>query len=345
MIKDVRVALREWPAPEAGSELRERILMSRAGGGRVQLPVGRSAAWRLRFLVAAAAAVAIVAIANRTPLGRGRADQGVYADLLSGAPWWPTVSAAQEPRMPLRAPRYPPIGTLDLSRVAGGTWTYEGRTTTDGIHTGVTDRLAITASAARLDGTPVWLLTTERSPIPDAADSLFVSQATLRPLRYAVNGSNSRTHIVQQYSADSVHETIDITGRGERHLLSTVALPGALETPGLVLSPFATDLNLLSQALPLRQGWRGSAFTFGLMSPTGPIPPFVPIDFRVIDRDLVTVPAGTFDCWKLEVVQGYEGEARSHLWVSRDRQWIVKAEYRGGEFVTEQILTSYAVVR
>jgi hypothetical protein len=235
------------------------------------------------------------------------------------------------------------ISDLDLARVAGGTWTYEGRTTTDGILTGTTDQLSITASATRFDGTVVWLITTERSPVRDAADSLFVSQATLRPLRSAVNGRNSRTHIVQQYSADSVYETIDVTGRGERHLRTAVALPGAPESPGLVLSQFGTDLNLLSQALPLRRGWRGSAYTFGLASPAGPIPPFVPIDFRVIGRDLVTVPAGTFDCWKLEVIQG--GSARSELWVSRDRQWVVKTEYRGGDFVTEQVLTSYVVVR
>jgi hypothetical protein len=237
------------------------------------------------------------------------------------------------------------ISDLDLTRVAGGTWTYEGRTTTDGIHTGTTGQLAITASAARLDGTPVWLITTERSPVRDAADSLYVSRATLRPLRSAVNGRNSRTHIVQQYSADSVYETIDVTGRGERHLRSAVALPGAPETPGLVLSQFGTDLNLLSQALPLRRGWRGSAYTFGLASRAGPIPPFAPIAFRVIGRDVVTVPAGSFDCWKLEVIQGAGGEARSYLWLSRDQQWVVKAEYRGDDFVFEQVLTTYAGAR
>lgn len=343
MIKDFRVALRAWPAPEPGSDLRARILTSRAGGRRVPLPIDRSAAWRRRLLVAAAAVVAIVAIAT---LGRDRANQGAYADLLSGAPWWPTVSAAQGRRTPPPAPRYALISDLDLTRVAGGTWTYEGRTTTDGIHTGTTGQLAITASAARLDGTPAWLITTERSPVRDAADSLFLSQATMRPLRSVVNGRNSRTHIVQQYSADSVYETIDVTGHGERHLRTAVALPGAPETPSLVLSAFGTDLNLLSQALPLRRGWRGSAYTFGLASPTGPIPPFVPIDLRVVGRDLVTVPAGTFDCWKLEVVQGEASEGfRSYVWVSRDQQWVVKAEYRGGDFVFEQVLTTYAGAR
>jgi hypothetical protein len=249
--------------------------------------------------------------------------------------------AAQEARIAPSRPKYAPIVDLNPSRVSGGTWTYEGRTTTDDIYTGTFGRRAITASATKLDGTAVWLVTTQRNPTPDMADSLFVSQATLRPVRYALNSRSSRIYIEQRYSRDSVHETIDVTGRRERHLRGAAALPATGEVV-VLMGPFATDLHLLAQALPLQRGWRGSAYALDLVSPSRGLPPLTPVDFRVVGRDRVTVPAGVFDCWKVEVIQrDASGDFRSLVWLSRDQQWVVKIEYRGGDFVTEQVLTAY----
>lgn len=150
MIKDFRVALREWPAPEAASDLRERILRSRAGGSRVPLPLDRGTPWRLRSLVAAAAVVAIVAIADRVQQRRERPQEDgrdLYADLFGGVPWSPSVGAAQEASAAPTVPRYALIVAFEPSRVAGGTWTYERWTTTDDIITGRTGSITISASA------------------------------------------------------------------------------------------------------------------------------------------------------------------------------------------------------
>lgn len=338
MIKDVRVALRDWPAPEAGSELRERILRSRAGGTRMPLPLDRVSPWRLRFLVAAAAVVAAVAITDRVQRGPERPQEDgrdLYSDLFGGVPWSPSVGAAQEASAVAIVPRYPLILDFDPSRVAGGTWTYETWTTTDDIITGRTGSSTISASAVQLDGTPAWLVTTRRG-----TDSLFLSKETLRPLRHTINGPRSRVHVVQQYSRDSVHETIDWTGPNERHVRSAVQLPRIQEVP---LLTYLIDLNLLAQALPLDQGWSGSAYVVQLIN-SGPSigPRFFPVDLRVIGHDRVIVPAGTFDCWKLEVIQRYpNAEFRTLLWVSRGRQFMVKTEDRGGDFVVRHLLATY----
>lgn len=348
MIKDFRVALREWPAPEAASDLRERILRSRAGGSRVPLPLDRGTPWRLRLLVAAAAVVAIVAIADRVQQRRERPQEDgrdLYADLFGGVPWSPSVGVAQEASAAPTVPRYALIVAFEPSRVAGGTWTYERWTTTDDIITGRTGSITISASAVQLDGTPAWLVTTASGAVAAAADSLFVSRETLRPLRHTIHGPKSRVHVVQQYSPDSVHETIDWTAPNERHLRSSVQLPGIREAP---LLTYPTDLNLLAQALPLDRDWSGSAYVVQLITPgptVGPrffSPQFFSVDLRVIGRDRVTVPAGTFDCWKVEVIQRHGNVAfRTLVWASRDRHFIVKAEEKGGDFVTRHLLATY----
>jgi hypothetical protein len=56
----------------------------------------------------------------------------------------------------------------------------------------------------------------------------------------------------------------------------------------------------------------------------------------------VTVPAGTFDCWRLEV-EGYVWESeRVQMWVSRDKGWLIKEQRRWSDYVVNRVLVSYA---
>ena len=54
------------------------------------------------------------------------------------------------------------------------------------------------------------------------------------------------------------------------------------------------------------------------------------MSLRVIGRELVTVPAGTFDCWKISLGQpGID----SYMWVSTANHLVVRSQtvYRFGD--------------
>lgn len=67
----------------------------------------------------------------------------------------------------------------------------------------------------------------------------------------------------------------------------------------------------------------------------------VPLDLRVVGRDRVTVPAGTFDCWRLEIEIHLWGTERGRIWVSRDKGWVIKKQFRGSDYVVNTLLESY----
>jgi hypothetical protein len=345
----LRAVLREQHIPEPSKDLLPRILASRAAGARVVLPRGGAplVRWRLVGVWLAAAVLTVLGIGLARWLGsesNGDASRGdaLYAALLRGTVVWPAPGSAQRASSTPRRARYPLVVEFDPQHVTGGTWVYERRTTIDDVLTQSTGRSTLSASSVDFDGAPAWVVTTQRGPVSDAHDSLWVSRGTLRPLRYALIANKGRTRILQLYSPDSVRETIDIIGPSGRHFQGAVALPGPRHAPVLASAHSASDLTLLTQALPLRRGWRGSVYTVGLVSPGGRMPPVTPLDLRVTARDRVTVPAGTFDCWRLEVAQPLpSGEYRSTAWVSVDQRWVVKAQDRGGDFVSEQLLVSY----
>ena len=70
------------------------------------------------------------------------------------------------------------------------------------------------------------------------------------------------------------------------------------------------------------------------------------LDLRVIGKDRVTVPAGTFDCWRIEVQTPRWDIERSLIWVSRDKGWLIKQERRGSDpnYVIIDVLESYQPV-
>ena len=52
----------------------------------------------------------------------------------------------------------------------------------------------------------------------------------------------------------------------------------------------------------------------------------------------IDVPAGRYDCWKLQLHDGQEGALT--LWATKDRGWLVKTEQRGLDWRTESVLVS-----
>jgi hypothetical protein len=351
----LKAALRQVPAPEPSPDLLPRILRSRAMGVRASLPrEGLAVPWRW---VGAAAAVAVLIggswmiSLSLSSIGESAAGRDQLGELLRGMTRWPDDGDARESTGKLAQPRYPLIlaDALDLSRLTEGVWTYRSTTTTDGV---ITEFSFIGNTRIRMvrgtyNGDPAWIVTTARAfraeRAYDFGDTAYIDAATLRP-RYAVAyGYKGRTRTVQTFSQDSGTQSITISGSMGGFYSGTMQL---LFPPQAVFTSdwWPTRLRILFPAFPLARGWRGSLYQTGLFKRTGPgtlEQSAEPLDLRVRGRDRVTVPAGRFDCWRVEVENLIAPNQRGTMWVSRDQGWVVKAELRLTDRVITEVLESY----
>lgn len=336
--------LRRIPAPEPSKDLLERILASRAAGVRVVLPHERATTSRraaLLLLTAAAAAVVLVMSTrgrDRRPVDTGRE----FQDITAGLSIWPPDAMAQEPGPP-RRPRYEPVRNLELARAQGGTWTYRTCTVFDDVLTNCRGRLTITVTDARWEGRSAWLVSQEQKSVRDRSadtlrtppDSTYFAVSTLRPM-YATQGG-VKFRLVRRFTRDTIREALDMGGAHPRSWRSSAAIPGDRDAP-LVLRWARVDLTLLLQVLPLDRWWRGSVYSVGIVGPDPSKTAFAPVDLRVVGSGRAEVPAGGFECWKVELRES--PESMLTLWVSKDHGWLVKTEQRGWDWRAESALVS-----
>lgn len=352
---ELSAALRQLPAPEPSGDLLPRILRSRTMGVRVKLLTARfSVPWGW----VAAAAVLTLFIGGSWKLSAFFSDfresrvgaRDPIGEMLRGMRW----RSAEVPREPVFGtpePKYPLIlgESLDLSRLSEGLWTYRSTTTTDGILSEPSfnggDRIRM--SRASHDGQPAWLVTNSSRPHTQAwgpfADTAYIDAATLRP-RYAVSywNKNNRTRLVETYSGGRAFQSITITGPMESYYDGNMELrfpSDAMFVNGWSLIQF----RVLAPAIPFAKGWHGSFYQTGFFARSGPSsinPRAAPVDLRVTGTDRVSVPAGRFDCWRVEV-RSYLGETEWTMWVSREKGWVVKVEYKWSDYVRDDVLESY----
>ena len=339
-----RDELRKIPAPAPPQDLLERILASRAAGVRVVLPKDRSTVSRRAVLLVTAAAAAVVLVmstrgGDRRPLDPENGSQ----DIAAGLSFWPPNAMAQEAGPP-RRPRYEPVKNLRLARAQEGTWTYRTCTVFDNVLTKCRGRLTIAISEAKWEGRPAWLISQQQKSVRDWStmdtirtplDTTYVDPATLRPMYHVINGK--AFHFVRRVTRDTIHEALDIGGAHPRSWRSSAGIPGAQDAP-LVLRWARVDLTLLLQVLPLDRQWRGSVYSVGLVGPDPSKTGFVPVDLRVVGSGWIEVPAGRFECWKVELRQS--PESMLMFWVSKDHGWLVKTEQQGPDWRAESALVS-----
>ena len=252
-----RDELRKIPAPEPSKDLLERILASRAAGLRVALPGGRSTLSRgtALLLFTAAAAALVLVMSTRGGDQRPVDTKNEFPDIAAGLSLWPPRAVAQEPGPP-RRPRYEPVRNVQLARAHGGTWTYRTCTVFDDVLTNCRGRLTITVADARWEGRTAWIVSQQDKSVRDRSpdtlrtppESTYFEASTLRPI-YAAQGGVKFSH-VQQFTRDTVRETLDIGGGHPRSWRASVGIPGARDAP-LLLRWRRVDLTLLLQVLPL----------------------------------------------------------------------------------------------
>ncbi len=328
--------LRSIPAPEPSKDLLERILASRAAGVRVVLPEDRSATSRRAalFLTAAAAAAGLFIATGIFHSDRITEDR--VADAGTEFFFRPTEALAQEPGGRRYTTTYP-AAELDLSRFTAGRWIYQTRVTIDGYVTDTVTADTMTISPESYKDTPAWRITNRWGNRYFAArDTLLVAREGLRPLRRA--GAQRRAPrpgdapASWDYTVDSSAGPLLLV-RVPRDYSGTALPRWARPALGLLNNGYVQPLLGL---LRLERGLRGSVYvTWGRLWPSDPIP----FDVTVAGRETITVPAGRFDCWTVEL-QIPSNTIKTTAWISVDSHWVIRLRDPQHDGFTEQVLVA-----
>jgi hypothetical protein len=165
-------------------------------------------------------------------------------------------------------------------------------------------RDTLVVAAADVEGTPAWQVVSSRHEVVASqrrteAETLYVARADLRVLRRAVHESPyrrfARINVVQHFRGDSV------TGRMTTDGPSIGAGRAIARRLAPELAPYLTGAFAPAalMAAPLSATWSGSISLLGWA--VIPRDVFVPVELRVEGEERITVPAGTFDCWRLSI--------------------------------------------
>jgi hypothetical protein len=216
------------------------------------------------------------------------------------------------------------------------------RTWRDSTGTGV-GRLTgvITLDSAVHRSIPAWLVVTRNEGTREGralftTDSIVVSRDALRLLYHtALERPYSRygeIRIVQELRGDSVVGRMQARGNG----MPDASRPIARRLQALT-GPYIVDGlgPVMLGAVDLHAEWTGSADMLGWAVRNDDV--FRPVDFRVEGEDVVEVPAGRFDCWRLKV--RLAGGSFT-WWVSkREGVGVRSIEQRDGGTTRETVLT------
>ena len=338
--------------PELSEALLERIQSRRATADRVFLPVTgpmpARRAWRIATLAAVGAA-AIVAV-SLVPAGSVGSDQvnvgeeacmsglrSVFYTLVLGS----GLACADSP-MPFELPdsAYQPVTSLTADRVMAGTYVYESMMWTDGLVSSPQARNSYTLRLAEMGGVPVW-------DVRDTFDYRYVSgqyvrrrtsetqfeRVSLDGLSYVGYDDEGRPWMDVKVIGDSV---IQRWGRPGTDWRRSAWVRG---TGISILGWSAAQEFAVVTALPLSDGWAGQI---------GDDP------FAVVAREEITVPAGTFLCWRLESPERrtprtgpgpkWVVHPARRIWVAVDQPLVVKHEYGPIPDRRETVLVSFEPV-
>lgn len=338
--RDLGARAMQIEPPPLDADTLSRVAARRASGERRDLPtvdlprVRRFARGPVLALAAAAASV-IVAISlngrsRTTGDGAARVSSamlspvdsscGSYRDAtdtsalghLADAAFGVAVACGAEP-----VPS-PPV-FVDGSQITAATLVYEGRSVTDRAFTSVHQQSSYTIERRVQNGVPA-LVATRTGPLITrvSVDTLTVSMRDLIPLHWVSWYVTQRPVGMLRADFDSSSVSFTLTGR-----VDTAGRFPYTQAPGRL--PWEWTKILVIPALRLAPGWHG---TIQLAAPYHPhvhrefTQSWATISLRVIGRETISVPAGTFDCWKLESGPSNDGTL---MWVSVHEHFVVRS--------------------
>jgi hypothetical protein len=297
----IRPELEAIPTPRPTDQLLDRILASRAASARVILPEALTPRSRLprrsiaAVAIAAGALLLLVPSVRRTPAtgedvfaSSGFLTREAFAQPADHGAGRRLASAALERPEAIR-----PLALEFLRRVSDTT----GQLITESV-----DSVAVTP--ATMHATPAWQITSRVREVVAAqrrveTETLYVARADLRPLSRAIHVSPysrfERINVQQRFSGDSVtgRMTTDGPSIGAGRAIARRLRPEL----GPYLTGAFVPLALMTE--PVSPTWSASAALLGWA--VLPRDVYVPVELRVEGEERLTVPAGTFDCWRLSI--------------------------------------------
>ena len=340
-VQALRDAVGKLAMPRLREETFERIVARRAQGERIvlqtkdePLDVGRRGTWILSSALTAAAALVVAAIiAQRDPVVQvddfpdhaARAaidsacasppattrDSSALRHLMISAFGVPAACGAEPPRDD-------PIA-YNASQIRTGKFTYRTKSITDGVFTSVHAPSSIIVSRTTWKGANALLAVRQGPPNTGLhLDSLIVSANGRLQRCTSLAGTSLKNRQARSAPSSTRHAITIAMSR-----LDTVAtLPFHLIVGQL---PYGFAGTFAVPALPLEKGWHGE---IEIAPPVHPRayrffqrPPET-IRLRVVGRETIRVPGGSFDCWKLQVGSP---EDRSLMWVSTTTHLVVRS--------------------
>jgi hypothetical protein len=163
-------------------------------------------------------------------------------------------------------------------------------------------RARVTLSVDTVEGIPAWKLVSDDAGVRDnrhqiESETVYIARSDLRLISRQVHSAPylkyDRIDISQQFHGDSVSGGMRIPSRG-------IARPIARHLPPS-FGPYLSDAlaPVILMGVPLHREWSASVSLVGWAVVTRDV--IMPIELRVVGEEVVRVPAGRLDCWRLSV--------------------------------------------
>jgi dipeptidyl aminopeptidase/acylaminoacyl peptidase len=187
-----------------------------------------------------------------------------------------------------------------VSDLAAGSWSYAMKIAM----AGQAIDLALTVTVAEEGG--AWTVTERAAtPMGDAVDTTTIEKGSLRLLKRSI--AQGQVSIAFEVRDGKAVGQMSMGGKAQP---IDVALGGPLFADG-------AGANDVIARLPLAEGYTASFLNFDVESQKVSVR-----RLQVAGVEQVTVPAGTFDCFKVEIASDDGG--KSTLWIARDPRRAVK---------------------
>ncbi|HWX55745.1 MAG TPA: alpha/beta fold hydrolase [Verrucomicrobiae bacterium] len=201
-----------------------------------------------------------------------------------------------------------------------GTWKYKAKISAGG------QEIAVDISTTIKEENGKWLATgTMQSPMGEASDVSTVEKGTLVVLSQTIKQGPGVINI--EFAGNKATGNMNMSGEDR---------PISAELGGPIFGDAAASQMSIA-ALPLAEGYTTTFRNFDIRKQKEKL-----LQLRVVGSESVTVPAGTFDAYKVEITSADGGTDHQTLWVAKDSRKPVKitavlAEMGGATLVQELV--------